>query len=115
MGGIGVMRAFAGAIIIIDLGEALLCGLLGERVENQGGAGAIIEQRVELLVKKRQPMFETLMTAAFADRFVEGVAASLRAKMRHIGLAEVADRPGVKLHLAHRHEIERAELAGRAL
>ena len=89
------MRTLAGAVIILDQSEALIRGLPGERIENQGGAGAIIKQRVELFVKQRQPMFEALMAAAFADRFIERIAARLRAKMRHIGLAETADGPGL--------------------
>ena len=55
------------------------------------------------------------MAAAFADRFVESVAARLRAEMRDIGLAEPSHRFAGEPHFAHRHEIERAELAGRAL
>jgi len=35
------------------------------------------------------------MAAAFADRFIKRIAARLRAKMRHIGLAETADRSGL--------------------
>ncbi len=113
--GVGVMRAFAGVVIILDLRQTLACGFFGERIEDERGAGAIVEQRVELFVKKRQPMFEALIAAAFADGFIEGIAARLRAKMRHIGLPEPSDRRALELHLAHRHEIERPELSGRAL
>ena len=109
------MRTFACAKIILDLRETLARRRLGEWIEDQRSAGAIIEQCVELFVKQRQPMFETLMAAAFADGFVERVAARLRAEMRDIGLAEPSHRFARQLHFAHRHEIERAELAGRAL
>jgi hypothetical protein len=37
-------------------------------------------------------MFETLMAAAFADGFVERVAAGLRAETRDIGLAKPSYR-----------------------
>ena len=88
------MRAFAGAVIILDLRKPLARCLAGERIENQRGTGAIFEQRVELFVKQRQPMFDALRAAAFADSFIEHIAARLRAEMRHIGLPETADRRG---------------------
>ena len=56
-----------------------------------------------------------MLATAFADGFVESVAARLRAEMREIGLAEPSHRFAREPHFAHRHEIERVELAGRAL
>ena len=60
-------------------------------------------------------MLHAGVAAALADRLVERVAARLRAELATIGLAEAADRVGGELHLAHRHEVERAHLADRAL
>src|SRR6202035_3107772 len=86
-----------------------------KRIKHQGGAGAIMEQCIKLFVKKRQPMFQTLMAASFADGFVKSIAARLRAEMRDIALPEPSHRFAGEPHFAHRHEIERAELTGRAL
>ena len=56
------------------------------------------------------------MAAALADGGVERIALRVWAtEGRDIGLAEAADRVGGELHLAHRHEVERAHLADRAL
>ena len=55
------------------------------------------------------------MAAAFADRLVKRVAARLAAKARRISLAEAAHRLADELQLAHRHEVERAQLPGGAL
>ena len=109
-------RIFTRAKIILDLRETRsLASCFGERIEHQGSAGAIIKQCVKLFVKKRQPMFQTLMAASFADGFVKSIAARCRsAEMCDIGLAEIfAWISLVSLHFAHWHEIERAELAGR--
>ena len=50
------------------------------------------------------------MAAAFADGLVKRVAARLAAKPRRIGLAKAPHRLADELQLAHRHEIERAQL-----
>ena len=60
-------------------------------------------------------MLEADRAPALADRLVEGVAAARRAEFGDIGLAEAADRFGGELRLAHRHQIERAQLPVDAL
>jgi len=71
---IGVMRAFARVVIILDQRKTFAGGVLDERVEDERRRPSIVEQRVELLVEQRQPMFEAWMAAAFADRLIKPVA-----------------------------------------
>ena len=56
-----------------------------------GEPGTIVEQRIEPLVKQRQPMLHAGMAAAFADRFIEQIVARRRAESRDIAGAELAD------------------------
>src|ERR1700722_7421796 len=60
-------------------------------------------------------MFDADGAAAFADRCVEIVARGWRAELGRVALAEALDRVGCQTRFAHRHEIERAQLRGRAL
>ena len=117
---VGVRRVrfvggLARGIIIRDQREARVGGLLGARVEHDGRLRDIVEHRVQPLVEQRQPMFEADRAAALAHRLVERIAASRRAEFGGVALAKAADRLGGELRFAHRHEIERAELADAAL
>ena len=105
----------ARVVIVLHLPEPLAGGIVDERVEGDRHALRVIEQRVEPVVEERQPVLDARITAAFADGFVEPVVAGRRAELGHVALAEAADALGRELHLADRHEIERAELADRAL
>src|SRR5512135_2481998 len=60
-------------------------------------------------------MFEADGAPAFADGLVERVAPPGRAELGGVALAEAADRVRRELRLAHRRQVERAQLAGRAL
>ncbi len=108
-------NAAARFVIILDLRETLMGGGFGLGVEQQRRVIEVLEQRVEAWVEQRQPMFEALRAAALAHRFVERIAARLGAEMGDIALAETLDRLGANLRLVDRHEIERAQLRGRAL
>ena len=112
---IDIIGALARLVIIRDLRQPLASRVVDLRVEQQRRVAEIIEQRVEFVVEQRQPMFGAGMAAALADRFVKRVAARLAAKARRIGLAEAAHRLADELQLAHRHEVERAQLPGGAL
>ena len=66
-------------------------------------------------MEQRQPMLHAGIAPALADRLVEPVVSGRRAEGRHIGLPEAPDALGRELDLAHRHEVEGAQRAGRAL
>ena len=112
---IGVMLLLARLVIIPDLRKSLARSIFCQRVEKQRCPADIVEQGVGATEEQRQPMFHADMAAAFADRLVKRIAARLRAKLHDIGLAEALHRLAGELHLAHRHEIERPQLARRAL
>ena len=89
--------------------------VLGPRVEHEGRVSDIVEERVEAFVEERQPVLEADRPAALADRGVKIVVARRRAEFLGVSLAEAADRLRRQPRFAHRHEIERAQLPGRAL
>ena len=60
-------------------------------------------------------MFDADRAAAFADGGVKVVAWSGRPELSRVALAEALDRIGRQPRFAHRHEIKRAQLRGRAL
>ncbi len=89
---VGARRHVLGArlVVIGDLGEALLGGVLGQRLDHDRGAGEIIEQRVEVVMEQRQPMLHAGIAAAFAHRLVEQVVGLGRTEGLHIAGAERA-------------------------
>src|ERR671937_3284167 len=60
-------------------------------------------------------MLDAGMTPAFADRVIEHVVGAWCSECRHIAKAEAPDRFAGKLEFSDRHQIERAQLIGRAL
>ena len=113
-----VEGVLAGLKIVGDLGEPLVRGLLGKRFEHDRGRGfaaEIIEQRLHLLVKQRQPMLHARGAAAFAHGFVENVVGRRGAERRHIAGAKAPDGVAGELKLGHGHELERAQFLGGAL
>ena len=109
------MRLVAGVVIVLHLREALAGRIVDQRVEDHRHARQVVEQRVEVVVEERQPVLHAGIAPALADRLVEPVVAGRRAEGRHIGLPEAPDALGGELDLAHRHEIEGAQRADRAL
>ena len=101
--------------IIGDLGETLVGGLLGERLDRNRTSFDVVEQGFEPLVKQRQPMLHAGVAAAFAHRLVEHVIRAGRAKSRHVAGAKQADRLRGELKLRHRHQVERTQFVGGAL
>ncbi len=110
-----VEGGLAGIVIIGDLRETLARRVIGERVEDEGHARQIGEQRVEVVVEQRQPVLDAGMAPPLAHRLVERVVPRRRAEGRHIALAEAAHGLGGELQFAHRHEVERAQLVRGAL
>ena len=90
-------------------------GLAGKRFEHDGRAGQIIEQRVELGVEQRQPVFHAGIAAAFAHGLIKLIVRSRGAEGLHVAEAKPADRLAGELELGDRHQIECAQLVGRAL
>ena len=72
-GSFRVGRAARG-IVVGDERDALVRRLLAARVEHERRIADIVEDRVQLVVEERQPMFDADGAAAFADRVVEVVA-----------------------------------------
>ncbi len=105
----------AGGVGVGDLRDPLARRLLGPRVEHERRVADIVEKRVELVVEERQPVFEADRAAPLADGGVEIVGGGRGAEFKRIGLTEAADRVGREPRLAHRHEVERAQLSDAAL
>ena len=102
-------------VVILDLIQPLARRLLGERLDHHGGAGQIVEQRVEPVMEQRKPMLHAGMAPAFAHGMVEKVVGRGRAERFDIAETETPDRFGRQLEFRHRHQIERPQLIGRAL
>ena len=101
--------------IVLDLTQAFAGGVLGERLEHDRRTRHVVEQRVEPVVKERQPVLHAGMTAPFTHRVIEEVVGRGGAKSFHIAQAEAPDGLGRKLEFGDRHEIERAQLIRCAL
>ena len=110
-----IERILARLIIIGDLRQPLVRGFLRQRLDRERRCLDIIEQRLELPVKQRQPMLDAGGAAAFAHRFVEHVVGRGGAEGRDIAGAEQPDGLGGELELGHRHQIERAQFGNGAL
>ena len=110
-----IHRVLARLVIVGDLREPLMGGFLGERLQRERRSVEIIEQRLHLFVKERQPMLDAGRAAALAHRFVEHVVGRGGAEGRHIAGAEQPDGLAGELEFGHRHEIERAQFGRGAL
>ncbi len=75
----------------------------------------IVEDRVEVVVEQRQPVFHAGIAPAFGHGRIKGIVAGGGAEQREIVLAEAADRFRRERHLAHRIKVEGAGLADGAL
>src|SRR5689334_25442875 len=89
--------------------------LLSLIIERDTGRGQVVEQGLELLVIKRQPMLHPDIAPAGADRFVERVVGAGRPELLAVARAEAAHRLVVEQHLADRAQYRLLELAGRTL
>ena len=111
----GIVRALAGVVIILDLRQPLGRRLANAGIEHQRRIASVGEDRIERIVEQRQPMLEAGAATALADRLVEHVAPRLAAELARVVLAKTLDGGGGQLNLAHRHEVERFDLADRTL
>ena len=112
---VGRRHLLSRLIIIGDLSQSFVGRLFVERLQHDGRSRHVVEQRVELVVKQRQPMLHAGMAAAFAHRLVEQIVAIGGAELRHVAGAELADRLGGELEFGHRDEVEPAQLHRGAL
>ncbi len=85
----------------------LACRVIGDDAEPL----QVIEGRLQLLVKQRQPVLHAGITAALGNGLIKRIVARRRAEQRKIILAKPADRIRRQRHFAHRVQIERARLA----
>jgi len=108
-------RLLTRLVVVLDLTEPFAGGVLGQRFEYHRGTHYIVEQRLEPVLEQRQPMLHAAMATAFAHRVIEEVVGRGGAEGRHVTKAEAPDRFRGELEFGHRHEIERAQLVGRAL
>ena len=113
--GVEIELGFAGVVVIPDLREALARSVFGQRIQQQRRIAHIIEERVQLAIEQRQPMLHAHVSAAFADGFIEIVAARLGTEEGKIILAKTAHVFGGERHLRHGHQIEPAQLHEGAL
>ena len=108
-------RVLPGVVIVLDLAQPLARGVLRERLQYDRRTGNVVQQRVEPIVKKRQPVLHSGMTAAFTHRVIKEVVGHGGTKRFHIARPEAADGLGRQLEFRYRHEIERAQLIRGAL
>ncbi len=110
-----VQRLAPRIVIVGNLGEAFARGVLALRLDRNGRAVEIIEQRVHPLLEERQPMLHAGMAPSLGDRFIELVVALGRAERRDIAHAEAADGFGGELEFGDRHQVEPAHVQMRSL
>ena len=84
-------------------------------IHGDGRLGQIIKQGFKTVVKKRQPMFHTLMFAPRADRFVKGIIRARRTKFDPVILTKPTNGRIIQNHLGHRGEFNQLKLFRRAL
>ena len=103
-----IEHVLARLVIIGDLREPLMRGFLRQRFEHDRRRRQIIEQRLHLCVKQRQPMLDAGGAAAFTHRFVEHVVGGRGAEGCDVTGAKRPDRLRRELEFRHRHQIEMA-------
>ena len=108
-------RRGAGAVEIGDRLQAVVARLARAMIEHHGGAGEIVEQRLQAVVEERQPVFEAGMAAAGGDRLVERIAVARAPEPFAIGGAKARDRGRVEQYFADRHQLDRLHLRAAAL
>ncbi len=91
--------------MLAHLLEALRDGLLCEVVEADVTALHIIEQRLQPVMKQRQPLLHAGIALAGADRLIKRIVAGATAEQLDIAAAEHLLRLGAEVHLAHRHRV----------
>ena len=110
-----IERLLARLIIVGDLRQPFVGGLFGQRLEDDGRAAHIIEQRFQTFVEQRQPVLHAGVAAALGDGGIEHVIGAGGAEGCDIAGAEGADSVAGELEFGHRHEIKRAQIGIGAL
>ena len=108
-------RLLARFVIVGDLSQALMRGVIGQMFERQRRSRQVVEQSVEFPVKQRQPVLHARIAPAFAHRFVEQIVRAAGAELRDIAGAEAADGFSNELKFRDRHQIEPAQALFAAL
>ena len=65
--------------------------IFGQVLKRHCGARQIVKQRLEPVVKQRQPMLHAGIAAPFAHRFIKQVIGRRRAELRNVTRTETAD------------------------
>ena len=100
-----------GLIIVRNLTQPLVQRFIGEMIDrDQRSGGQIVEGRVQLLVEKRHPVFDTGRTGTGADSFVNRVPALYGPEGFHETGTEARDTRLVEQDFTHRRELDRLEL-----
>ncbi len=105
----------AGVVLVGEGGPAGGAGGRGLVVEEDGGAGEVVEERLETLVEEREPVLGALDLAAGGDRLVERVVVAGGAEGLAVAGAEALDRGVVEDDLGDRRELDALHRLGGAL
>ena len=105
----------AGVVVVGDQLVPRLEGLSDLMIGRHDCLGAIVEQRLEVIVKQRQPMLHADMALTGRHGLVEDVVAGDVAEQLTIAAAEARDAVLGEQHLAHGQHDDLVARAGRAL
>ena len=112
----GMLKGLAPRFVIVRyLLETLARGVLALRLDRNGGAVEIIEQRIHALLEQREPVLHPGMAAALADGFIKLIAALRRAEGGDIAHPEAADGLRGQLEFRDRNQVERTHVEQCAL
>ena len=90
-------------------------GLLHLVVERHRRLAHVVENRLQLRMEQRQPVFHARMLAIAADGFIERIIVQHRAERRHIACAEPLHGLLVDRHFIDGRQIEPVDLGHRHL
>ena len=111
--GLALQRLRPRVVMVGDLLEALRARVVDKRIERDGRARQVIEQRGEAVMEEREPMFHALVLAPGRDRLVKRVVAGDGAEQLDIALAEGAAHVRRQRHFAHGKKMKRFRAAPR--
>ena len=110
------LQRFGARIMVVgDLLQTALAGIVRQRIERDDRASDIIEQRVEAIVKEREPMLHALMLLARRDGLVKRIVSGHGAEQLHVALPETASHVGRERHFAHGQEVNCLDAGFRTL
>ena len=106
---------FAGLVLVGDALPTRETRRGGLIVERDGGVWEVVEEGFEFLMKERKPVFDALVFAPSADRFVEGIVGASGAEFQTVVLAEAGDGSLIEDDLGDRGQFHDIELVCCAL